>query len=424
MRGSNKKKIQRRTICMFILAIIFSFVVIVILVRRNPYRRDYYPYISPSIIDSEEAEKADTDLGYEDPQVIDQSDAFEQLALSEETEIVNKNDFDIETYRRFNINDRIKLEINELPGFVFSEMPSFGVKYMSISEKTLRDLFSCQNKSDVASTIPIFVSNDGSTLTISATESIVYKTPDYDKYNYFLPIDDELNDMSNSFPNDKDLQFLSREDALTQITGTLSTLGITVAPNPRIITLDKESLNNAQSKLEHSMFWQTETASNRKKYKRSWTKEDECYAIVFEQSLDGFPVDAAFCRSVTDQTRFEDRVFALVGMNGIIGMKFTGLYSVLTREETRPTIAYKDAVESLIDFYNQNIFKRELCFVRAELKLVAIEEKKRIVIKPMWVFTSADNGASMNEINDRTFDNHLFLTRVYVDAYSGEVIVK
>lgn len=358
----------------------------------------------------------------EGPQIMDQSEAFEQRTLF--AEAAHENDVDIETYRRFDINDRIKLEINELPEFVFSEMPTFSVKYMSISQKALRNLFSCQNKSDVSSAVPIYVSDDGSTLTISATESIVYKTPDYDKYNYFLPIDDELNDMSNFFPNDTDLPFLSREDALTQITDILSTLGITVAPNPRMITLDKESLNRAQSELEHSMFWKTETSSNRKKYKRSWTKEDECYAIVFEQSLDGFPVDATFCRSVTDNTRFEDRVFALVGVNGIIGMKLTGLYSILAREEAKPAIAYKDAVEALIDFYHQNIPKRELCFVRAELKLVAIEEKKKIAMKPMWVFTSADNGASMDEIHDRTFDNHLYLTRVYVDAYSGEVIVK
>ena len=290
---------------------------------------------------------------------------------------------------------------------------------MSIPEQNLCSLFSCTHREE--SPIPMYVSDRGDKLTVSAAEAIYYEANDYDKYSYFLPIDDEINDMSNYFIHEAELDFCSSEDALAQIDNVLSSVGISTA-NSRIIAMDQDSLNDAQKLIERSLFWQSEPKTRQKKYSRTWSKRDECYVVVAEQSLNGYPVDATFCRSATDKTRFPARIVAMVDSSGVIGMKITGMYAVVSKEANQPVIDYKTAVQALTNYYTQSISEKKLCFVRAELKLVAMERKKEIVLSPMWIFSSTDEGASPDEIQARNIDEHLFITRVYVDAYTGEVI--
>ena len=324
-----------------------------------------------------------------------------------------------ERYENLSITDNVRIELMNHPISDFDEMPSFTVKYMSIPEQSLRSLFSCNNREE--GPIPVYTSDRGDKLTISAAEAVYYETNDYDKYSYFLPIDDEINDMSNYFVHDTDLDFCSSEDALEQINSILSSIGISPT-NSRIIAMDQDSLNDAQKIIEKSLFWQSETKTRQKKYARTWSKREECYVVVAEQSFNGYPVDATFCRSATDKTRFPTRVVAMVDSSGVIGMKITGMYSVVSKEANKPVIDYKMAVKALTDYYAQSISEKKLCFVRAELKLVAMERKNEIVLSPMWIFSSTDEGASPDEIQARNIDEHLFITRVYVDAYTGEVI--
>ena len=227
--------------------------------------------------------------------------------------------------------------------------------------------------------------------------------------------------MSNYFVHESELDFCSSEDALAQIDSILSSVGISTA-NSRIIAMDQSSLNDAQKLIERSLFWQSEPKTRQKKYSRTWSKRDECYVVVAEQSLNGYPVDATFCRSATDKTRFPARIVAMVDSSGVIGMEITGMYAVVSKEANQPVIDYKTAVQALTNYYTQSISEKKLCFVRAELKLVAMERKKEVVLSPMWIFSSTDEGASPDEIQARNIDEHLFITRVYVDAYTGEVI--
>lgn len=64
------------------------------------------------------------------------------------------------------------------------------------------------------------------------------------------------------------------------------------------------------------------------------------------------------------------------------------------KKRINPVIDYKTAVQALTNYYTQSISEKKLCFVRAELKLVAMERKKEIVLSPMWIFSSTDEGAS------------------------------
>lgn len=163
------------------------------------------------------------------------------------------------------------------PTSTFDMMPSFTVKYMSIPEQSLCSLFSCTRREE--SPIPMYVSDRGDKLTVSAAEAIYYEANDYDKYSYFLPIDDEINDMSNYFVHEAELDFCSSEDALAQIDSVLSSVGISTA-NSRIIAMDQSSLNDAQKLIERSLFWQSEPKTRQKKYSRTWSKRDECYVAL------------------------------------------------------------------------------------------------------------------------------------------------
>ena len=150
---------------------------------------------------------------------------------------------DEDQYDDLSITDHIRIELMNRPTSAFDTMPSFTVKYMSIPEQSLCSLFSCTHREE--SPIPMYVSDRGDKLTVSAAEAIYYETNDYDKYSYFLPIDDEINDMSNYFVHESELDFCSSEDALAQIDSILSSVGISTA-NSRIIAMDQSSLNDAQ----------------------------------------------------------------------------------------------------------------------------------------------------------------------------------
>ena len=173
---------------------------------------------------------------------------------------------DEDQYDDLSLTDHIKIELMNRPTSAFDTMPSFTVKYMSIPEQSLCSLFSCTHREE--SPIPMYVSDRGDKLTVSAAEAIYYETNDYDKYSYFLPIDDEINDMSNYFVHEAELDFCSSEDALAQIDNVLSSVGISTA-NSRIIAMDQDSLNDAQKLIERSLFWQSEPKTRQKKYSRT-----------------------------------------------------------------------------------------------------------------------------------------------------------
>lgn len=121
------------------------------------------------------------------------------------------------------------------PISAFDEMPSFTVKYMSIPEQSLCSLFSCTHREE--SPIPMYVSDRGDKLTVSAAEAIYYEANDYDKYSYFLPIDDEINDMSTILSMKPSWIFAVRKTLLHRSTAVLSSVGISTA-NSRIIAME------------------------------------------------------------------------------------------------------------------------------------------------------------------------------------------
>jgi len=83
-------------------------------------------------------------------------------------------------YDDLSITDHIRIELMNRPTSAFDTMPSFTVKYMSIPEQSLCSLFSCTHREE--SPIPMYVSDRGDKLTVSAAEAIYYETNDYDKY--------------------------------------------------------------------------------------------------------------------------------------------------------------------------------------------------------------------------------------------------
>lgn len=426
MYGNNVRRLKRKKkrILIGCFTVIATACIVALILLLGVGKPDEQSVHEPSpVIDPDHSEEAAvSDLDDVSRSGIPQETCAPQTTSAKE-ECLPSASLDVEAYTRLTITDHVQIELDQLPMSEYEQMPTLTAEYISIPTGSLCAAFSCYEKTD--NPIPIYISDDGAKLTITEPPWMyIYKTPAYDRYSFFLPIDDELNDMSNYFASETDLESFSREDALMQVCAILSGLGISTAPNPRIITLDTQSLNSAQAALEKSLFFEVETDGNRKKYARTWTKDDECYALVFEQSLGGYPIDTYFCRGVMDQTRVYSEVTALIGRKGLIGMEISGLYSIMGKEAEKPVIGYQEAVDSLTDYFTENVSERDLCFVRAELKLVAVEQKRKIVLKPMWVFTSTDGGAGLDEIRNRNFDELLFLTRVYVDAYSGEVIIK
>ena len=215
---------------------------------------------------------------------------------------------------------------------------------------------------------------------------------------------------------------MTREAAVKKAMEVADVLGVSVMPTARVVMLDVASLKSAQRELEKSELWRSERSSMREKYGKSWTLSDEAYVVVLEPAVDGISISNYFNRTSGEPPQFTTYIAVYIYRSGIAGIEASGLYEVVQSEPERTLIGFDEMVEQVQRHYDQFITTDACVYKRAALQLVPSIQKGVFRLTPMWVLTGSEGYGVSGSTASRSFDDHVFLKRLLVNAYDGQVV--
>ena len=333
---------------------------------------------------------------------------------------------------RQRIADSVSIELEKVPEQPSVSAPSYVVKPKQVEdERIVRYLWGDQANAvtrEKSSDTVEYTSADGRQLSYNIlpasnfNNKMIYSTPLYDALYYMRPFHDELNDMSNYFQEKGELDFMTREAAVKKAMEVADVLGVSVMPTARVVMLDVASLKSAQRELEKSELWRSERSSMREKYGKSWTLSDEAYVVVLEPAVDGISISNYFNRTSGEPPQFTTYIAVYIYRSGIAGIEASGLYEVVQSEPERTLIGFDEMVEQVQRHYDQFITTDACVYKRAALQLVPSIQKGVFRLTPMWVLTGSEGYGVSGSTASRSFDDHVFLKRLLVNAYDGQVV--
>lgn len=217
---------------------------------------------------------------------------------------------------------------------------------------------------------------------------IGYRSASYTqlKYEYYIPTQYGIKMSDESWYQLDELDDLSKEDCLADVSNILAELEIEVCDEPDIYVIDVDSQKKVKAKLQLTSELD------------DWTKDDECYCMIFKRKLDNQTMsDVAFDNILKSGVPTQVKV-----------------------------ISYDTAVNIAMTKYDyvseQNIIRAELQYIPQVTGGDGIDYNTRYEIAPYWVIvieipSVIGENASKNEI---IFVNAIDKT-VYKDTFSNVI---
>ena len=245
---------------------------------------------------------------------------------------------------------------------------------------------------------------------------IGYRSASYTqlKYEYYIPTQYGIKMSDESWYQLDELDDLSKEDCLADVSNILAELEIEVCDEPDIYVIDVDSQKKVKAKLQLTSELD------------DWTKDDECYCMIFKRKLDNQTMsDVAFDNIL--KSGVPTQVKVIYGKQGLIYLDTSYQYDFITKEDVKDkVISYDTAVNIAMTKYDyvseQNIIRAELQYIPQVTGGDGIDYNTRYEIAPYWVIvieiTSViGENASKNEI---IFVNAIDKT-VYKDTFSNVI---
>lgn len=260
----------------------------------------------------------------------------------------------------------------------------------------------------------IYKYNDGG-YCISGSD-IGYRSASYTqlKYEYYIPTQYGIKMSDESWYQLDELDDLSKEDCLADVSNILAELEIEVCDEPDIYVIDVDSQKKVKAKLQLTSELD------------DWTKDDECYCMIFKRKLDNQTMsDVAFDNIL--KSGVPTQVKVIYGKQGLIYLDTSYQYDFITKEDVKDkVISYDTAVNIAMTKYDyvseQNIIRAELQYIPQVTGGDGIDYNTRYEIAPYWVIvieipSVIGENASKNEI---IFVNAIDKT-VYKDTFSNVI---
>ena len=333
------------------------------------------------------------------------------------------------------ITENISITLPALPEQTFDVASSFDVQLKYFNLDALGGYFWDNEYLNLQKSESEYVrsvaSPDGRSLTVwqykdppVETSEFLYTTSEYKAISSIFSFHDELTDDTIYFPEDMDLDFMTRKEATEQAMAIMSDLNIPVMTNPRVITLDAVSLNKSVDKIKQTNYWDTIKPSNRMEFDKSWTKKDEIYIIIFQTSFLGKPV--SYYANVSFNDSIPTRSIALVAINreGIAAVTARSIYRLSKENKQQTILSFDEAVNAVSAYYDQFIITRPIDFARARLEMVPSRGNASVLkLSPMWVFSYelVMDGRTAVGYENRSVDHTIWLDHVFVNGITGEV---
>lgn len=245
---------------------------------------------------------------------------------------------------------------------------------------------------------------------------IGYRSASYTqlKYEYYIPTQYGIKMSDESWYQLDELDDLSKEDCLADVSNILAELEIEVCDEPDIYVIDVDSQKKVKAKLQLTSELD------------DWTKDDECYCMIFKRKLDNQTMsDVAFDNIL--KSGVPTQVKVIYGKQGLIYLDISYQYDFITKEDVKDkVISYDTAVNIAMTKYDyvseQNIIRAELQYIPQVTGGDGIDYNTRYEIAPYWVIvieipSVIGENASKNEI---IFVNAIDKT-VYKDTFSNVI---
>lgn len=245
---------------------------------------------------------------------------------------------------------------------------------------------------------------------------IGYRSASYTqlKYEYYIPTQYGIKMSDESWYQLDELDDLSKEDCLADVSNILAELEIEVCDEPDIYVIDVDSQKKVKAKLQLTSELD------------DWTKDDECYCMIFKRKLDNQTMsDVAFDNIL--KSGVPTQVKVIYGKQGLIYLDTSYQYDFITKEDVKDkVISYDTAVNIAMTKYDyvseQNIIRAELQYIPQVTGGDCIDYNTRYEIAPYWVIvieipSVIGENASKNEI---IFVNAIDKT-VYKDTFSNVI---
>ena len=245
---------------------------------------------------------------------------------------------------------------------------------------------------------------------------IGYRSASYTqlKYEYYIPTQYGIKMSDESWYQLDELDDLSKEDCLADVSNILAELEIEVCDKPDVYVIDADSQKKVKDKLQLTSELD------------DWTKEDECYCMIFKRKLDNQAMsDVAFDNIL--KSGVPTQVKVIYGKQGLIYLDTSYQYDFITKEDVKDkVISYDTAVNIAMTKYDyvseQNIIRAELQYIPQVTGGDGIDYNTRYEIAPYWVIvieipSVIGENASKNEI---IFVNAIDKT-VYKDTFSNVI---
>ena len=245
---------------------------------------------------------------------------------------------------------------------------------------------------------------------------IGYRSASYTqlKYEYYIPTQYGIKMSDESWYQLDELDDLSKEDCLADVSNILAELEIEVCDEPDIYVIDVDSQKKVKAKLLLTSEFD------------DWTKDDECYCMIFKRKLDNQTMsDVAFDNIL--KSGVPTQVKVIYGKQGLIYLDTSYQYDFITKEDVKDkVISYDTAVNIAMTKYDyvseQNIIRAELQYIPQVTGGDGIDYNTRYEIAPYWVIvieipSVIGENASKNEI---IFVNAIDKT-VYKDTFSNVI---
>lgn len=245
---------------------------------------------------------------------------------------------------------------------------------------------------------------------------IGYRSASYTqlKYEYYIPTQYGIKMSDESWYQLDELDDLSKEDCLADVSNILAELEIEVCDEPDIYVIDVDSQKKVKAKLQLTSELD------------DWTKDDECYCMIFKRKLDNQAMsDVAFDNIL--KSGVPTQVKVIYGKQGLIYLDTSYQYDFITKEDVKDkVISYDIAVNIVMTKYDyvseQNIIRAELQYIPQVTGGDGIDYNTRYEIAPYWAIvieipSVIGENATKNEI---IFVNAVDKT-MYKDTFSNVI---
>ncbi|MBW9158704.1 hypothetical protein [Clostridium tagluense] len=225
-------------------------------------------------------------------------------------------------------------------------------------------------------------------------------------FNFITPLGDYVKSIVNEGAEVnkfklKELEFMTKSKATKQVTDMLKTLDITPNMKPKIYALDYNTLKKEQDMLMKDKDYKYFVDLGKTKIKDKWTKDDECYYMLFRIDMNGIPCyDSHYTMQSLDSMVSGSEARVIISKNGIESFDINGLIynQKNSKINTSHLISMQQAVESLKKKYSNVILKDEMLVTgisiiylpvitsRGTTSNAGVTLNKQIEMVPCWYF--------------------------------------